>query len=165
MSRLSVFTVFTLTTRSPFGHQSVLFEPAIEHNGTDEQKAKWLSLARSGTILGTYCQTELGHGSFVRGLETTATFHSATDEFVIHSPTVSSAKFWPAGLGTSTTHAVVMAQLVVGEKSPGPHLFIVQIRSLQTGQPRTGVKMGDIVLKMAYVYLSFSLVATDQSQL
>jgi acyl-CoA oxidase len=87
----------------------------------------------------------------VRGLETTATFDPAKDEFVINSPTVSSAEFWSAGLGFSTTHAVVMAQLVVGDNRHGPHLFIVPIRSLQNGKPMVGVKMGDIGLKMAYL--------------
>jgi acyl-CoA oxidase len=133
---------------SPFGHKAVLFEPAIEHNGTEEQKAQWLTVAKSGKILGTYAQTELGHGSFVRGLETTATYVENTDEFVIHSPTVSSTKFWPAGLGFSTTHSVVMAQLVVNQKQLGPHLFIVQIRSLEDGKPMPGIQMGDIDLKM-----------------
>ncbi|KAF1351516.1 acyl-CoA oxidase [Lizonia empirigonia] len=135
---------------SPFGHQGVLFELAIERNGTEEQRARWLLLARSGRILGTYCQTELGHGSFVRGIETTATFDQSTDEFIVHSPTVSSAKFWPAGLAFSTTHAVVMAQLIVGEENLGPHLFLVQIRSLDDGRPQPGIKMGDIGMKMGY---------------
>jgi acyl-CoA oxidase len=133
---------------SPFGHKAILFEPAIEHNGTEEQKAHWLALAQSGKILGTYAQTELGHGSFVRGLETTATFDQAKDEFVIHSPTISSTKFWPAGLGFSTTHSVVVAQLVVNQKQIGPHLFIVQLRSVEDGKPMSGIKMGDIGLKM-----------------
>lgn len=86
----------------------------------------------------------------MRGLETTATFASRTDEFVVHSPTVSSTKVWPAGLGFSTTHAVMMVQLIVEGKSLDPHLFIVQIRSLD-GTPRPGVVMGDIGLKMGFV--------------
>jgi acyl-CoA oxidase len=84
----------------------------------------------------------------VRGLETTATFDQAKDEFVIHSPTISSTKFWPAGLGFSTTHSVVVAQLVVNQKQIGPHLFIVQLRSVEDGKPMSGIKMGDIGLKM-----------------
>ncbi|KAG6521165.1 hypothetical protein ZIOFF_018231 [Zingiber officinale] len=36
--------------------------------------------------------TELGHGSIVQGLETTATFDPKTDEFVTHSPTLTSSK-------------------------------------------------------------------------
>jgi hypothetical protein len=43
-------------------------------------------------IIGCYAQTELGHGSNVQGLETTATFDPKTDEFIIHSPTLTSSK-------------------------------------------------------------------------
>ena len=39
-------------------------------------------------VAGSYAQTELGHGSNVRGLETTATFIPETDEFELHSPTL-----------------------------------------------------------------------------
>jgi acyl-CoA oxidase len=39
-----------------------MFIPSIEKQGTDEQKAKWLPLARDLRIIGTYAQTELGHG-------------------------------------------------------------------------------------------------------
>ena len=39
-----------------------MFIPAIERLATDEQKSKWLPLALSYQIIGTYAQTELGHG-------------------------------------------------------------------------------------------------------
>ena len=42
-------------------------------------------------------QTELGHGTFIRGLETTATYDPETEEFVLHSPTLSSYKWWAGG--------------------------------------------------------------------
>ena len=61
--------------------------------------------------MGCYAQTELGHGSNVAGLETTATLDMNTDEFIIHSPTVTSTKFWPGGLGLWANHAVVCARL------------------------------------------------------
>jgi acyl-CoA oxidase len=63
--------------------------------------------------LGCYAQTELGHGSNVAGIETTATLDQSTDEFVIHSPTVTSTKYWPGGLGLWANHAVVFAKCIV----------------------------------------------------
>ena len=38
------------------------------------------------------CQTELGHGSFIRGLELVATYHEEDQEFELHSPTLTSYK-------------------------------------------------------------------------
>lgn len=39
----------------------------------------------------------MGHGTFVRGLETTATYDPSTKEFVLNSPTLTSYKWWPGG--------------------------------------------------------------------
>jgi acyl-CoA oxidase len=36
-------------------------------------------------------------GTFLRGLETTATYDPKTKEFVVNSPTITSTKFWPGG--------------------------------------------------------------------
>lgn len=69
-----------------------MFVPFVKAQGTEEQLKKWLPLAYKMQIIGCYAQTELGHGSNVQGLETTATFDPKTDEFVIHSPTLTSSK-------------------------------------------------------------------------
>lgn len=69
-----------------------MFVPAIKGQGTEEQQQKWLPLANKIQIIGCYAQTELGHGSNVQGLETTATFDPQTDQFIIHSPTQTSSK-------------------------------------------------------------------------
>ncbi|KAK7069628.1 Acyl-coenzyme A oxidase (Acyl-CoA oxidase), partial [Halocaridina rubra] len=61
----------------------------------EEQKTLWLGKAMKGEIIGTYAQTELGHGTNVRGLETTATYDEKTQEFVLHSPTLTATKWWP----------------------------------------------------------------------
>jgi len=45
------------------------------------------------------------HGSNVPGLETTATFDPATDEFIIHTPTLTATKWWIGGAAHSATHA------------------------------------------------------------
>ncbi|KAF5759747.1 putative acyl-CoA oxidase, acyl-CoA dehydrogenase/oxidase and middle domain superfamily [Helianthus annuus] len=124
-----------------------MFIPAIEGQGTEEQKKKWLPLAQKMQIIGCYAQTELGHGSNVQGLETTATFDPQTDEFVIHSPTLTSSKWWPGGLGKVSTHAVVYARLIVGGEFHGVHGFIVQLRSLDDHSPLAGITVGDIGLK------------------
>jgi alkylation response protein AidB-like acyl-CoA dehydrogenase len=83
--------------------------PALEFQTSPEQRARWLPLAKSFKILCAYVQTELGHGSNVRGIETTATYDVATQEWDIHSPTLTSTKWWPGGLGKTATHAVRLA--------------------------------------------------------
>lgn len=82
---------------SSLGVHYVMFVPAIEKQGTPEQLAKWLPRSTSGSILGTYAQTELGHGTFVRGLETRADYDPKTEEFVLNSPSISAYKWWPGG--------------------------------------------------------------------
>ncbi|KAL2233012.1 peroxisomal acyl-coenzyme A oxidase 1 [Sesamum indicum] len=124
-----------------------MFVPAIKGQGTDEQQQKWLPLAYKMQIIGCYAQTELGHGSNVQGLETTATFDPRTDEFVIHSPTLTSSKWWPGGLGKVSTHAVVYARLITDGKDHGVHGFIVQLRSLEDHTPLPGITVGDIGMK------------------
>ncbi|KAG1360763.1 peroxisomal acyl-coenzyme A oxidase 1 [Cocos nucifera] len=124
-----------------------MFVPAIKGQGTDKQQKKWLPLAYKMQIIGCYAQTELGHGSNVQGLETTATFDPKTDEFIIHSPTLTSSKWWPGGLGKVSTHAVVYAHLITEGKDHGVHGFIVQLRSLDNHSPLPGITIGDIGTK------------------
>uniref|UniRef100_A0A5B6Z5R1 Acyl-coenzyme A oxidase n=1 Tax=Davidia involucrata TaxID=16924 RepID=A0A5B6Z5R1_DAVIN len=124
-----------------------MFVPAIKGQGTEEQQQKWLPLAYKMQIIGCYAQTELGHGSNVQGLETTATFDPKTDEFIIHSPTLTSSKWWPGGLGKVSTHAVVYARLITDGQDHGVHGFIVQLRSLDDHSPLPGITVGDIGMK------------------
>jgi hypothetical protein len=78
----------------------------IRSQANPEQFKYWMERAQNGDFIAAYCQTELGHGSNVRGLETTATFDPATDEFEIHSPTLTSLKWWPTGMvRESLTHS------------------------------------------------------------
>ncbi|KAL7165054.1 hypothetical protein ACSBR2_040859 [Camellia fascicularis] len=124
-----------------------MFVPAIKGQGTEEQQQKWLPLAYKMQIIGCYAQTELGHGSNVQGLETTAIFDPQADEFIIHSPTLTSSKWWPGGLGKVSTHAVVYARLITDGQDHGVHGFIVQLRSLEDHSPLPGITVGDIGMK------------------
>ncbi|KAI9311600.1 acyl-CoA dehydrogenase/oxidase C-terminal, partial [Dichotomocladium elegans] len=120
------------------------FIPVIANQGDDAQVAKWLTAAKRHAIIGCYAQTELSHGSNVVGLQTTATFDEATDEFIINSPDITAAKWWIGSLGIAATHAVVQAQLIIKGKNFGPHIFITPIRSPVDFKPVKGVTVGDI---------------------
>lgn len=126
-----------------------MFEPTICLFASDSQVERWLAASKAGNIIGAYASTELGHGSFVRGMETTATFDANTDEFVINSPTTTSAKFWPGAIGYSCTHAVVTARLILGEKDHGPHFFMIKFRE-SDGKPVPNIHLGDVGMKMSY---------------
>jgi acyl-CoA oxidase len=64
------------------------------------------------------------------GIETTATFDKKTDEFVLHTPTIRAAKFWPGELGVFSDHAVVCARLILeGGEDCGIQFFFVPIRN------------------------------------
>lgn len=95
------------------------------------------------THLGCYGLTELGHGSNVRGIETTATFDTETDEFVLNSPTETSIKFWIGGLAKIANHAVITAQLITKGKGYGVHAFVLQIRDFKNHVPLNGIEIGD----------------------
>jgi len=130
-------------------HQS-MFIPTLENQGTDEQRAKWLPLAQNFKIFGAYAQTELGHGSNVQGIETIATFDKETQEFIIDSPTLTSRKWWPGGLGKTANHAIVHARLFLDGKDVGVQAFLVQLRSLEDHMPLPGIEVGDIGPKVGF---------------
>jgi acyl-CoA oxidase len=111
----------------------------------------------SREIIGAYAQTELGHGSNVRGIELEATWDQNAKEFILHSPTLTASKWWNGTLGRTATHAVVIAQLLLPSDndgdliSYGPHPFIVQVRDAVTHKPPSSIVLGDIGPKYGYV--------------
>lgn len=102
-------------------------------------------------MIGSYSQTELGHGSNVRGLETTATFDKDKDEWVIHTPKASSAKWWPGDLGVIGTHACIFAQTIVDGQNYGVNSFLVPIRDLKSHRTLPGIEVGDIGPKFGFI--------------
>ncbi|ROW05699.1 hypothetical protein VMCG_05160 [Cytospora schulzeri] len=127
-----------------------MFTPTIREQGTPEQHKLFLEKAQRFEIIGCYAQTELGHGSNVRGLETTATWNPDDKTFTINSPSLTASKWWIGSLGKVANHAVVMAQLIVKGKAYGPHPFIVPIRDLKTHEPLENVHVGDIGPKFGF---------------
>eukprot|EP00921_Rhytidocystis_pertsovi_P008302 GHVQ01013612.1.p1 GENE.GHVQ01013612.1~~GHVQ01013612.1.p1 ORF type:complete len:751 (-),score=81.28 GHVQ01013612.1:452-2704(-) len=127
-----------------------MFVPTIQNMSDEEQKREWLPAATNFTILGTYAQTELGHGSNVAGLETIADFDQKTDEWILSTPTLTATKWWAGGLGKSCTHCVLMSRLRIREKDYGVHPFILQIRDMDTHQSLKGVVLNHLGQKLGY---------------
>lgn len=92
--------------------------------------------------------TELGHGSFVRGFETTATLDAAADQWVLHSPTLTARKWWIAGAAETALHAVVYARTLVSGVDHGVNVFLVPLRDATTFRCLPGVTCGDVGQKM-----------------
>ena len=134
----------------PGGVSAIMVQPLIETLCSEKQQKKWASLFNKSFCFGAYAQTELGHGSDVQSLETEAVFDEKTKEIVIHSPTVSSYKWWPGELSNLSNIAIVFAKTIVKGKKLGVFPFIVQIRDFETHQPIPGVEIGDIGPKFGY---------------
>ncbi|KAL2809081.1 acyl-CoA dehydrogenase/oxidase [Aspergillus granulosus] len=140
---------------SPYMLHMGMFVTTIREQASDTQRAHWLPLIESWKIIGAYAQTELGHGSNVRGLELEARYDTKTREFVLHSPTLTASKWWNGTLGRTANHAIVVAQLLLPDAkgkyvSYGPHPFIVQVRDMKTHLPFEGIVIGDIGPKYGY---------------
>nr|AOE43305.1 acyl-CoA oxidase [Synstelium polycarpum] len=145
----------------PIVLHDLVFGGCLRSLASDEQLAQWLPNVVNYRWLGSYAQTELGHGSNVQGLETTihyivCTFIKETDEFEINSPTLTSSKYWVGALGKLCTHAIVFGQLMLADpktgkvRSYGPHPVLVQVRSLEDHMPLKGIVVGDIGPKFGY---------------
>jgi acyl-CoA oxidase len=74
--------------------------------GTKKHHDAFLPRLDSLDLPGCFGMTELGHGSNVMGLETTAMYDPATSEFVINTPTDQASKYW---IGGAAQHGKVSA--------------------------------------------------------
>ena len=127
-----------------------LFFGALRGGATPAQFSYWVgkgALSLQG-VTGCFAMTELGHGSNVAGLETMAVFDETSDEFIIHTPTITATKWWIGGAAQTATHSVVFAQLYIKGKKYGVKSFVVQLRNPKTFQLMPGIVIGDIGAKM-----------------
>lgn len=130
------------------GVQWGLFGAAILHLGTAAHHEQWLPDVMSLKLPGAFAMTEIGHGSDVASVGTTATYDPDTEEFEIHTPFRGA---WKEFLGNAALHgqaAVVFAQLITGGVNHGVHAFFVPIRTPEgellqgVGAEDDGVKGG-----------------------
>eukprot|EP01099_Mayorella_cantabrigiensis_P000673 TRINITY_DN1299_c0_g1_i1.p1 TRINITY_DN1299_c0_g1~~TRINITY_DN1299_c0_g1_i1.p1 ORF type:complete len:694 (+),score=191.78 TRINITY_DN1299_c0_g1_i1:87-2168(+) len=124
--------------------QFSLFVPTILSQGNEEQRKKWYNAALNMQMIGGFAMTELGHSSFLRGIETVAEYDAQTQQFTIESTRTTATKIWIGLTGTVATHAIVFANLVVKGKNCGIQLFMVPIRDPQTGEMLSGITVGEL---------------------
>ena len=131
------------------GVHHILFRSAIQFFATEEQQLVWAHKADEYHILGAFAMTELGHSSSLQDIETTATLDKETDEWVLHSPTLTSCKWWMGMVGQTSTHTVLLAQTIINQHEPsiGLNWFMVPLRDVSTGRLLPGVTCGDLGAK------------------
>ncbi|CAN6674599.1 acyl-coenzyme A oxidase 2 [Trichomonascus vanleenenianus] len=147
---MSIIGMLDGNTTTRAGIHFGLFFSAIRGSGTPEQLAYWTKkgAATYRRFYGCFCMTELGHGSNVAGMETTATYDRSTDEFIIHTPHVGATKWWIGGAAHSANHTVVFARLIIDGKDYGVKSFVVPLRSVSDHSLLPGIAIGDIGKKM-----------------
>ncbi|MEX2283009.1 MAG: acyl-CoA dehydrogenase [Gemmatimonadota bacterium] len=129
-----------------FGVQFGLFGGSVYQLGTQRHHRQYIRAIGTLELSGCFAMTETGHGSNVRDIETTATFHPSNDGFVIHTPTPGARKDYIGNAAIHGRMATVFAQLQVGKEGHGVHAFLVPIRA-DDGRPMTGVTIEDCGLK------------------
>jgi acyl-CoA oxidase len=78
---------------SPYMVHYAMFITTVREQGDERQRAYWLPKIEAMDVIGCYAQTELGHGSNVRGIECQARWDPNAKEFVLHSPTLTASKW------------------------------------------------------------------------
>ena len=142
--RMELMSLFDPAWFTRNGIHFGLWMSAIQGQGSMDQVNEWLGPTLMMQIIGCFGMTEIGHGSFVRGIETTATYDPATETFDIHTPRLEATKWWIGGAAKTSTHCAVFAQLILPDGSrPGVHTFIVQLRSTTDHSVLPGIRVGD----------------------
>ncbi|WP_300343228.1 acyl-CoA dehydrogenase [Nesterenkonia sp.] len=124
------------------GVQWGLFGAAVMHLGSREHQARWLPGIMSLEVPGAYAMTEIGHGSDVASIGTTAIYDPETEEFVLHTPFEAATKRFLGNAALHAKAAVVFAQLITRGVNHGVHCFYVDVRD-DEGRALPGITIED----------------------
>ncbi|GBF93833.1 acyl-coenzyme A oxidase peroxisomal [Raphidocelis subcapitata] len=124
-----------------------LFGGTVLKLGTEKHHEGLLRGIDSMDAVGCFALTELGFGNNAVEMQTTATYDAGAEEFIIHSPTTLSQKYWITNASVHAQWAVVFAQLGIAGQQQGIHGFLVRIRQPDM-TPTPGVIIEDMGHKM-----------------
>mgnify|MGYP000580849575 CR=1 FL=1 len=142
LAALETMAYFDLSLVIKFGVQFGLFGGSIAQLGTERHFKKYLDKTGKLELPGCFAMTELGHGSNVRDIETTATFDKESKEFIIHTPFASARKDYIGNAAAHGQMATVFAQLQIDDQEYGVHAVLVPIRDTNN-KPLQGIYIED----------------------
>ena len=122
-----VLSYLDASLATKFTVQFNLFGGSVFALSTERHHSLFSKIDDLSTI-GCFCLTELGYGNNAVEMETTATYDPATKEFIIHSPTTQSQKYWITNGACHAKLAAVFAQTIVNGVNEGIHVFLVKVR-------------------------------------
>ena len=144
---METLSMVDLSLTTKFGVQFGLFGGSILNLGTKKHHDRYLKSIGILEIPGCFAMSETGHGSNVKGIQTTAQYQHQTRTFIIHTPNIEAQKDY---IGNAALHgqlATVFAKLIVHEVDYGVAAFLVPIRSTD-GKLCKGVTITDCGVKM-----------------
>jgi acyl-CoA oxidase len=128
------------------GVQWGLFGAAVLHLGTERHHQRYLPDIMSLKVPGAFAMTEIGHGSDVASIATTATYLPDTREFEIHTPFAGAWKEFLGNAAVDGRACVVFAQLITNGVNHGVHALYLPIRD-ENGEFLPGISGKDDGLK------------------
>jgi acyl-CoA oxidase len=130
-----------------FGVQFGLFGMSVYFLGTEKHHKKYLRQIGTLELAGCFAMTETGHGSNVKGIETTATYNHTDKTFTVHTPHEHARKEYIGNAACHGQMATVFAKLIVDGKDYGVSAFLVPLRNA-SGKTLPGVTIKDCGRKM-----------------
>lgn len=130
-----------------FGVQFGLFGMSVYFLGTEKHHKKYLKSIGTLELPGCFAMTETGHGSNVRGIETTATYDHAFKTFIINTPNELAKKEYIGNAAVHGQMATTFAKLILDGKDYGVSAFLVPLRD-KVGKTLPGITIEDCGRKM-----------------
>jgi acyl-CoA oxidase len=130
-----------------FGVQFGLWGMSVYFLGTEKHHRKYLHDIGTLKLPGCFAMTETGHGSNVRGIETTAVYNHDDQTITIHTPHEQAQKEYIGNAALHGRMATVFARLIIDGQDYGVNAFIVPLRD-ESGHVLPGLTILDCGRKL-----------------